>query len=73
MTDHYLLAAMHEMLYTSLMAENHHRVQHLEGAVQHMDDKAIELTSQCNALRQEEVIEEIEAILLSADSLMLTV
>jgi F-type H+-transporting ATPase subunit gamma len=70
MTDQYLLAAMYEILYTSLMAENHHRVQHLEGAVQHMDDKANELASQCNALRQEEIIEEIEVILLSAESLM---
>jgi F-type H+-transporting ATPase subunit gamma len=70
LTDHYLLAALHEILYTSLMAENHRRVQHLEGAVQHMDDKADELHSKCNALRQEEIIEEIEVILLSAESLM---
>ena len=70
LTDHYLFAALHEILYTSLMAENHRRVQHLDGAVQHLDEKEAELFSQCNALRQEEIIEEIEVILLSAESLM---
>lgn len=68
LTDHYLLAGLHEILYTSLMAENHRRMQHLEGAVDYMDDKADELTGKCNALRQEEIIEEIEVILLNAGS-----
>jgi F-type H+-transporting ATPase subunit gamma len=66
LTDHYLLAALHEILYTSLMAENHRRMQHLEGAVDYMDDKAEELSGKCNALRQEEIIEEIEVILLNS-------
>jgi len=69
LTDHYLLASLHEMLYSSLMVENHHRVAHLEGAVKHLDDKSAELARQCNTLRQEEIIEEIEVILLSATSL----
>ena len=51
------------------MAENHRRVQHLEGAVEHMDDKIGQLKGQCNALRQEEIIEEIEVILLSTEAL----
>jgi F-type H+-transporting ATPase subunit gamma len=67
--DHYLLASLHEILFTSLMAENHRRVLHLEGAVQRMDDKNNELISKCNALRQEEIIEEIEVILLSTTGL----
>ncbi len=66
LVDHYLFAALHEMLYTSLMAENHRRVAHLAGAVRHLDNKSAELTRQCNALRQEEIIEEIEVILISA-------
>jgi len=69
LTEHYLFAALHEMFYTSLMVENQHRVAHLEGAVRHLDDKSVELTRRCNALRQEEIIEEIEVILLSATSL----
>jgi F-type H+-transporting ATPase subunit gamma len=67
--DHYLFAALHQILYVSLMAENQHRVQHLEGAVRHLEDKSADLLHQCNLLRQEEITEEIEVILLSTDSL----
>jgi len=66
LTDQYLFAALHAMLYTSLMMENHHRVTHLEGAVKHLDDQSEDLARQSNTLRQEEIIEEIEVILLSA-------
>ena len=66
LTEQYLFAALHSILYISLMAENHNRVTHLETAVNHLDDKSVELSRQCNALRQEEIIEEIEVILLSA-------
>jgi F-type H+-transporting ATPase subunit gamma len=66
LTDQYLFAALHAMLYTSLMMENHHRITHLEGAVKHLDDQAEQLARRGNTLRQEEIIEEIEVILLSA-------
>lgn len=69
LTEQYLFAALHEMLYTSLMAENHNRVSHLEGAVKHLDEESADLARKCNALRQEEIIEEIEVILLSASGL----
>lgn len=67
--DYHLFAVLHEILYTSLMVENHRRVSHLEGAVKHLDEESIELSRKCNALRQEEIIEEIEVILLSASGL----
>ena len=66
---HYLFVVLYEILYTSLMAENRQRMAHLEGAVQHMDEQSEELHRQGNILRQEEIIEEIEVILLSAVSL----
>lgn len=66
LTEHYLFAALNRVLYTSLMMENQQRVAHLERAVKHLDDEAADLAQQCNALRQEEIIEEIEVILLSA-------
>jgi len=69
LVDHYLFAALHEIMYVSLMAENIRRVQHLEGAIQHLEGKAENLLHQSNALRQEEIIEEIEVILLNAASL----
>jgi F-type H+-transporting ATPase subunit gamma len=63
--DHYLYSVLHEIMYVSLMAENLLRVRHLEGAVRHLDDKSAALLRKSNALRQEEIIEEIEVILLS--------
>jgi len=66
LVDHYLFAALNNMLYTSLLAENQRRVSHLEAAVRHLDEESAELTRRCRALRQEEIIEEIEVILLSA-------
>jgi F-type H+-transporting ATPase subunit gamma len=66
LTEQYLFAALHEIIFDSLMAENQQRVTHLEGAVRHLDDEATKLAHQCNTLRQEEIIEEIEVILLSA-------
>jgi len=63
--DHYLYSVLHEIMYVSLMAENLRRVRHLEGAVRHLDEKSTALLRKCNALRQEEIVEEIEVILLS--------
>jgi F-type H+-transporting ATPase subunit gamma len=68
LAEQYLFAALHAMLYASLMTENHTRVTHLEGAVRQLQDESAELTRRCNSLRQEEIIEEIEVILLSACS-----
>jgi F-type H+-transporting ATPase subunit gamma len=67
--EHHLFAALNHELYTSLMVENHRRMTHLDRAVRHLDEKSHELSRRCNALRQEEIIEEIEVILLSAASL----
>jgi F-type H+-transporting ATPase subunit gamma len=66
--DHYLYSVLHEIMYVSLMAENLRRVRHLEGAVRHLDERSSVLQRECNALRQEEIIEEIEVILLSTAS-----
>jgi F-type H+-transporting ATPase subunit gamma len=66
LSEHYVFATLHKMLYTSLWAENTRRVAHLEGAVRHLDQQSGELTRQSHALRQEEIIEEIEVMLLSA-------
>jgi len=70
LTEQYLFAALHEIVYTSLMQENNNRVAHLERAVRRLDEEAEDLTRKCNALRQEEIVEEIEVILLSATSLV---
>lgn len=66
LTDHYLINTLKRILYVSLMNENQQRIQHLENATHHLDDKTEELQRKINALRQEEIIEEIEVILLSS-------
>ena len=66
--DHYLFAALHALAYTSLMAENHRRLEHLEGAVRRLEQDSAELSRRRNVLRQEEITEEIEVIMLSAES-----
>lgn len=66
---HYLWAQMHDVFYGSLMAESRRRLQHLEGAMQRMEEKSDDLQRRCNLLRQEEITEEIEVIMLSNDAL----
>lgn len=66
--SHYLFAVLHEIFYISLMAENHNRLQHLEGAVTHLDDETVNLHRKLQIYRQEEITEEIEVILLNSDN-----
>jgi len=63
--DEYLYAALNAMLCTSLMAENQARMQHLDSAMRHLDERRDEFARRGRALRQEEIIEEIEVILLN--------
>jgi len=69
LTEHYLFNSLHRIMYVSLMIENQHRIQHLENATHHLDDKTEELKHKINALRQEEIIEEIEVILLNISNI----
>lgn len=69
LVDQYLYASLHQILYASLMAENDHRYRHLDGAVRKLDEKGMELEQHMRFLRQEEIIQEIEVILLSAESI----
>ncbi|MBL6987441.1 MAG: F0F1 ATP synthase subunit gamma [Methylobacter sp.] len=67
--EHYLFAVLHEIFYISLTAENHSRLQHLEGAVNHLDDETVKLQRKSQTYRQEEITEEIEVILLNAENI----
>ena len=66
---HYLYAIFHEIFYLSLLAENQQRLQHLEGAVKHLDDATVNLQRKSQIYRQEEITEEIEVILLNSENL----
>ncbi len=67
LTGHYLHAALNEVLYSSLMAENRQRQAHMDSALQRLDEDSTHLKLVYNTQRQEEITEEIEIILLSAD------
>lgn len=67
LVDHYLFACLYEIAYRSFMAENRDRIQHMESALQHLDRNVTDLGRRCRSLRQEEITEEIEVILLTAE------
>lgn len=69
LTGHYLHAALNEVLYSSLMVENRQRQTHMDRALQRLDEDSARLKLAYNIQRQEEITEEIEVILLSADML----
>jgi F-type H+-transporting ATPase subunit gamma len=53
----------------SFMAENRERLRHMEGALQSLDKKRDGLRLRYNGLRQEEISEELEMILLGAEGM----
>lgn len=67
LAEQYLVAMLHELLYRSLMAENQRRMQHMDTAVQRLERTAKELWQRRNTVRQEEITEEIEVIMLSVE------
>lgn len=69
LTEQYLYGALHEVFYASLMAENRKRLEHMENAIRRLEKEESRLRLRYNALRQEEIIEEIEIIMLSAEAL----
>ena len=66
LVEQYLFAVRYHLAYVSLAAENQRRVEHLDAAIHRVDQRADALAMKRNALRQEEITEEIEVILLSA-------
>jgi F-type H+-transporting ATPase subunit gamma len=68
--EQYLFARLHELLYSSLLAENQARLEHLESAVQRLERKSGELFRKRNVVRQEEITEEIEVIMLGAEMMI---
>jgi F-type H+-transporting ATPase subunit gamma len=61
----YLFALLHEIFYSALMAESRARHAHLESALQRLERDHTDLLRRRNVLRQEEITEEIEVLMLS--------
>ena len=70
LAERHLLARLLSLLYTSLFAENSRRLRHLDAAVRKLDDQVAGLRARSNLLRQEEITEEIEVIMLSAERML---
>jgi F-type H+-transporting ATPase subunit gamma len=69
LAEQYLGAVLHELLYRSLMAENQRRMQHMDGAVRRLERKSMDLMQRRDVLRQEEITQEIEVIMLNFGTL----
>jgi F-type H+-transporting ATPase subunit gamma len=67
--DHHLFSLLHEVFYSSLMAENLRRFQHMDRAIHNLEKDVTDLALKRNVLRQEEITEEIEIIMLSVETL----
>jgi len=65
--EQYLLSNLHHIFYESLLSENDKRLRHLDNAKTKLEKKCTELSRKVNILRQEEITEEIENILLSVN------
>lgn len=66
LVDLYLFALLHEIFYSALMAESRARLAHLELALQRLERNQTDLRRRRNVLRQEEITEEIEVLMLSS-------
>ncbi|WP_419176406.1 F0F1 ATP synthase subunit gamma [Desulfosediminicola sp.] len=64
--SHYLYLSVIRLFTVSLMVENRYRVEHLGGAVHRLDERLQTLCTKARSLRQEEITEEIEMILLGS-------
>ncbi|HAT4425605.1 F0F1 ATP synthase subunit gamma [Legionella pneumophila serogroup 1] len=68
--EHYLLAMCYSIFYQSFFAENHQRLVHLNQALDRLENKKSALNNRLNLLRQEEITEEIQNILQSAQAII---
>jgi len=67
--ERHLLAQLQALLYGALAAENEKRLRHMDAAIHRLDGETARLRARCNRLRQEEITEEIEILMLSAERL----
>jgi F-type H+-transporting ATPase subunit gamma len=63
--EQHLFAALYSLFYLSFLAENRERLRHMDGALGKIEKDWSRMTLRANALRQEEITEELEIILMS--------
>ena len=64
--EHYMTAMLNGVLYASLAVENRLRYAHMESAVHRLNERIAGMRSRINMIRQEEITEDIEEIILGA-------
>jgi F-type H+-transporting ATPase subunit gamma len=69
LADQALMLSLHELFSVSLIAENRRRLEHMEGALRRLDETTAVLGRRMHAARQEDITQEIEVIMLSAQAL----
>jgi F-type H+-transporting ATPase subunit gamma len=69
--EQHLFALLTRIFYTSLMVENRHRLTQMENAARRIEGKTEELTLTRNILRQEEITQGSEIILLNVEDAQL--
>ncbi len=66
--EQYLFALFYGIFYQSFMAENHERLRHMDGALSKLQEDEERMRRLSNSLRQENITEELEIIMLSVES-----
>lgn len=67
--DEYLFALINQVFYAAFMSENQHRIRHMENALNKLAEKVGNLSLKRNEVRQEEITEELEVIMLSSNTI----
>ncbi|WP_392537216.1 FoF1 ATP synthase subunit gamma [Legionella sp. 227] len=63
--NQYVFFMLYSLFYQSFFAENYNRANHLDSALERLQNKVTCLTHSINLLRQEEITQEIQNIMLS--------
>jgi F-type H+-transporting ATPase subunit gamma len=69
LAEHYLNAALHGVFYRALTEENEQRMRHMDFALRRIEETSSALARRRDSLRQEEITEEIEVIMLNIETL----
>ena len=65
--DEYLFASLNQVFYAAFMSENQYRIRHMENSLNKLSEKITALSLKRNEIRQEEITEELEVIMLSSN------
>ncbi len=68
--NHYLLSTLYFVFYRSFITENYQRLHHLDNALGRLENNIKQMTQHLNMVRQEDITQEIEVIMLSVEAII---